>query len=305
MSEPTERPIVVIGSVNLDIMVQVDKPPSPGETVLSRAVARRPGGKGANQAVAASRMGASVSFIGNIGDDENGEFLLQELQSEGVDTSFVGISREPTGMAFILVSEAGENFITVISGANHDMKGPSVIASLRSHLASAVVVMQGEIPLEIIASVAAASVGQRVIINMAPFQPLDEATLSLCDPLILNQSEASSMLGFDVQSPEDGFRAVEGLLQMVRSCVVTLGGHGACWADGSDVGHVAAPQVKSVVDTTGAGDAFVGSLAAELARGADLRSATELGVLAGSYSVELFGAQSSYPTRDSLLIRSK
>lgn len=305
MSESTESPILVIGSVNLDLMAQVDKPPRPGETVLARAMVRRPGGKGANQAVAASRMGASVSFVGSVGDDENGEFLLQELQGEGVDTSFVGISRESTGIAFILVSEAGENFITVISGANHDMRVSSVIASLKAHLVSSIVVMQGEIPLEIIASVAAESVGQRIVINMAPFQPLDEAILSLCDPLILNQSEASSMLGFDVRSPEDGVRAVEGLLNVVRSCVVTLGGNGACWADGNDVGHVAAPQVKSVVDTTGAGDAFVGSLAAELARGADLRSATELGVLAGSYSVELFGAQSSYPTRDSLLRRSK
>lgn len=304
MSEPKECDIVVIGSVNLDFMVQVDKPPSPGETILARTMVRRPGGKGANQAVAASRMGASVSFIGSIGDDDSGEWLLRRLQAEGVDTSFVGTSQESTGAAFILVSEAGENFITVISGANHDLRGSNVIASLKAHSASAIVVMQGEIPLEVIASVAVASVGQRVVINMAPFQRLDEATFSLCDPLILNQLEASAMLGFDVQSLDDGFRAAEGLRKVVRSCVVTLGENGAFWADGNDFGHVAAPPVKSVVDTTGAGDAFVGALVSELARGAGLRSATELGVLAGSYSVELFGAQSSYPTRESLLRRS-
>jgi ribokinase len=295
--------VLVIGSANLDYIVKVAAPPGPGETVLARTMIKHPGGKGANQAVAAARLGADVRFMGCVGDDDDGEQLLRALRVENVDTSAVEIvAGEPTGLAFVSVFDNGENSITVVPGANHSMQPARVRRGItHDGRASPVIVMQAEIKPEIVdAAVSAAAGSCRVVLNLAPYRVVPEQTLAACDPLVVNQSEAAAMVGFAIPDATTAQRALAVIRESVRSAVITLGGMGACWADSSGSGHVPAPPVDAVVDTTGAGDAFVGALAAEVASGSSLERATTIGVLAGTFAVTRFGAQSSYPMRSDL-----
>ncbi|MDQ0675159.1 ribokinase [Pseudarthrobacter siccitolerans] len=297
--------VLVIGSANLDYIVQVAAPPAPGETVLAKNMIKHPGGKGANQAVAAAKMGAEVRFVGCVGDDNDGALLLRELRAEGVDTTAVEIvSHARTGLALVSVFDSGENSITVVPGANFSLHPGRVKRAIAGGGANGTgaVVLQGEVKSEIIdaAAQAAEAVGARVVLNLAPYRAVAKETLSLCDPLVVNQSEAEAMVGFQIPEAAAAQQALTILLATVRSAVITLGGAGACWADTSGSGHVPAPEVEAVMDTTGAGDAFVGALAAELSAGLSLRQATETGVRAGSFAVGRFGAQSSYPTRSEL-----
>jgi ribokinase len=300
------HPVLVIGSANLDYIVQVTSAPRPGQTVLARTMIKHPGGKGANQAVAAARLGAEARFVGCVGDDDDGELLLRELRAEGVDTTGVEIvSGERTGLALVSVFDSGENSITVVPGANFALDAARVVRVIPSSTdQTVVIVMQAEVREGIIAAVTAASPGHRVVMNLAPFRHMDDATLAACDPLVMNQSEAAAKVGFEIDTPEAARRAMRTLLERVRSCVITLGAEGAIWGDQTMSGHVVAPPVSAVVDTTGAGDAFVGALAGELGRGSSLGEATALGVRAGSFAVGRFGAQSSYPMRADLLLDS-
>jgi ribokinase len=300
MSQPGT--VVVVGSANQDYIVRVAAPPGPGETVLAQSLVRQPGGKGANQAVAAARLSGNVSFVAAVGDDADGSSLLRELRSEGVDTTNVEIiNRGRTGLALVSVDDSGENSITVVPGTNFALTAERVrrtVERLADDSASAVVVVQAELLPEIIEATlrAAAGAGSRCILNLAPYQPIDGALLALCDPLVVNEAEASALVGWTVQDVESAQRAVEQLRASSPSVVVTIGPRGAVWEDATAGGHVPAPEGVSVVDTTGAGDAFVGALAALLARGVSLGRAVEVGVQAGSYAVGSPGAQSSYPT---------
>lgn len=287
----------------MDYIVKVVVPPQPGETVLAKALVKHAGGKGANQAVAAARMGAKVRFVGCVGDDRDGENLLRALRQEGVDTAAVEIAaHEQTGLALVSVFESGENSITVVPGANYALHTNRVRRAIGSDTKPPLVVLQAEIRPDVIHAVveAAAQRGCRVVLNLAPYQSMPAATLSFCDPLIVNESEAAAMVGFTVTDHESARRALKMLTGSVRSAVITMGSQGACWSDGSGEGFLGAPTVDAVVDTTGAGDAFVGALAAELSAGATLEQATTVGVEAGSFAVGRFGAQSSYPMRDEL-----
>jgi ribokinase len=283
---------------------KVAAPPAPGETVLAKNMIKHPGGKGANQAVAAARMGARVRFIGCVGDDDDGALLMRELRAEDVDTTAVEIiSHVRTGLALVSVFDSGENSITVVTGANFSLQPARVKRAIAAEgKQTAVVVLQGEVKGEIIdaAVLAAELVGARTVLNLAPYRQLSEQTLSACNPLVVNQSEAASMVGFQIADAEAALRALDVLLLSVRSAVITLGAAGACWAEAAGRGQVPAPEVDAVVDTTGAGDAFVGALAAELSAGLSLKEATETGVRAGSFAVARFGAQSSYPARSEL-----
>lgn len=297
--------VLVIGSANLDYIVKVDVPPKPGETVLAKHLVKHPGGKGANQAVAAARMGARVRFIGCVGDDGDGAMLLRELRAEGVDTTDVEIAAHvQTGLALVSVFDTGENSITVVPGANFALQTARIrraVTALDS--TDTIVVMQGEVKGAIIdAAVVASALTERTrfILNLAPYRSVTPEVLAACDPLVVNESEASAMVGYEIDGPETALRALGDLRGRVRSVVITLGGAGAVWAENGFDGHVAAPPVSAVVDTTGAGDAFVGALASELAVGATLQAAVEVGVRAGSFAVERFGAQSSYPMRSDL-----
>ena len=308
MTSPS-RPahIIVVGSANQDYIVRVAVPPGPGETVLAQSLVRQPGGKGANQAVAAARLSGNVSFVASVGDDADGSQLLRELRSEGVDTSNVEIiNRGRTGLALVSVYDSGENSITVVPGTNFALTPERVQRTVERLVAeaagSAVAVVQAEVLPEIIESTlrTAASSGARCILNLAPYQPIDRELLALCDPLVVNEAEASGLLGWAVHGAAGAGRAVTQLRDRAKSVVVTVGAEGACWGDLRAAGHVPAPTGAQAVDTTGAGDAFVGAVAVELARGATLEDAVTVGVRAGTFAVTSPGAQSSYPSRADL-----
>jgi ribokinase len=294
--------IIVVGSANQDYIVRVAVPPGPGETVLAKSLIRQPGGKGANQAVAAARLSGNVTFIGSVGDDADGASLLRELRSEGVDTTNVEIiNRERTGLALVSVYDSGENSITVVPGTNFALSAERVhitVQRLVAESSSAIVVVQAELLPEVIEATlrAASAAGARPILNLAPYQPVARELLSLCDPLVVNETEAGALVGRSVHDVESARIAARELRRMALSVVVTIGPAGAYWADAAGEGHTPAPRDVTVIDTTGAGDAFVGGLAASLARGLDLRTAVGVGVRAGSYAVASPGAQSSYPT---------
>lgn len=299
-------PIIVVGSANQDYIVRVPVPPAAGETVLATSLLTQPGGKGANQAVAAARLGGSVSFIGCVGDDTDGAALRAALAAEGVDTAGMQTtSSARTGLALVAVYDSGENSITVVPGANFALTAEGVRAGM-DRLARArgngVVVVQGELRPTIIETAlrAAVAAGARAILNLAPFQPLSPDALAGSDPLVVNEAEAGAMVGWRVCDLESARRGVEHLRESVRSVVITVGAEGAVWADASSRGHVPVPSAPEVVDTTGAGDAFVGALAVALANGSSLGDAARLGVRAGTYAVASPGAQSSYPTRADL-----
>jgi ribokinase len=298
-----KRGVLVIGSANLDYLVKVAAPPVPGETVLARAMVKHPGGKGANQAIAAARMGARVKFLGCVGDDQDGEAILRELWAEGVDAAATEIvAHEQTGLALVSIFDSGENSITVVPGANFALQSARVLRGIaEDDSASAVIVLQAEVPSEIVETAVKAAGRARVVLNLAPYRWVPPVTLAACDPLVVNQSEAAALLGVQVSGPVAAARALDDLRGRVRSAVITLGAQGACWADRDGAGHVPAPAVDAVVDSTGAGDAFVGALAAELAAGSTLERATTVGVLAGTFAVGRFGAQSSYPVRADIL----
>ncbi len=296
--------VIVVGSANQDYIVQLEHSPGLGETVLARGLLKQPGGKGANQAVAASRAGAKVTFVGCVGDDDDGALILRQLRSEGVDTSEVEVvSSHPTGLALVYVFEDGENSIAVIPGANAVVPAPRA-ARVVHRLADsrAVVVTQGEVSHQVIAAVigAAAAVGARPVLNLAPYSAVGREVLAACDPLVVNETEASSLLDARVDDLESAKLAVQSLSSLARSAVITLGSGGAVWAENGRLGHVPAPPVPVVLDSTGAGDAFVGALSTRLSEGADLAQAVETGVRAGSFAVARLGAQSSYPMRDDI-----
>jgi ribokinase len=309
-SSPGQAPrpagIIVVGSANQDYIVRVPSHPGLGETVLATSLLKQPGGKGANQAVAAARLGGDVSFVGSVGDDDDGAQLIRQLRSEGVDTANVEIiSRGRTGLALVSVHDSGENSIIVVPGTNFSLTSDRVqrsVARVAAETGAAIMITQAEVLPEIFTAAvrAAEAAGARVIFNLAPFQPVDDDLLAVCDPLVVNEAEASGLLGWDVHGAVGAQRAVADFRGRARSVVITVGAEGACWADEHSAGHVPATAGVQAVDTTGAGDAFVGAVAAELARGASLAEAVEVGVRAGTFAVTSPGAQSSYPSRTDL-----
>lgn len=290
--------VIVVGSANQDYILRVRKPPKAGETVLAESLLRQAGGKGANQAVAAARLGADVQFIGCVGDDADGALLMQQLRSHGVDIANVDIVDEPTGVAVVAVYDSGENAITVVPGANFSLSAARVSDTVQAVCARAtVLVVQAELLPEIIqvALRSAEAAGLRPILNLAPYQAMPAELIQLCDPLVVNESEARALVGRTVNDASSAGLAVEELRRVARSIVVTMGARGAYWADQNSTGHVPAPPVERVIDTTGAGDAFVGALAAFLANGSSIEEAVRAGVKAGTFAVTGLGAQ-SYPT---------
>lgn len=305
MSSSDSAPeVVVVGSMNRDYVCRVGRLPRPGETVLGGEVLVAVGGKGGNQAAAAALMGVTTVMIGAVGDDDDGQALIDGLHAAGADVSHVSIRPAVrSGAAFVFVADDGENSIVVAPGANQDVTPELLDRELADLLSPAnVVVVQGEVPLASVrATVAAAGrFGARVVVNLAPYVPLEPDSLSGADPLVVNETEAAQVLARAVEGPADAQRAAADLLEMARSAVITVGSAGAVYAerasDGKPSVHLLPAARVAVVDTTGAGDAFTGVLAAALSRGTDLRTAVELGILAGTHAVTGLGAQSSYPS---------
>ncbi|UVS82690.1 ribokinase [Actinokineospora sp. UTMC 2448] len=270
--------VAVLGSANADLVVAVPRRPGGGETVLGSDVRVLPGGKGANTAVAAARLGASVIFVGAVGDDAHGALLRESLTTAGVDVGRLRTADRPTGAAFITVTGDGENAIVVSPGANAALTPADVDLS-----GAAVLVASLEVPIPVVehAVALAAASGVRAVVNLSPVAALSPATLAGLDPLIVNQHEAA---------------AFGPLLDLgVRSAVVTRGADGADVITADGVRRVPAPRVTPL-DTTGAGDAFAGALAHRLAEGDILAAAAEFACRVASISVTRAGAQPSYPT---------
>lgn len=285
--------LVVVGSANVDRVVRVERHPAPGETVLGGDTALFPGGKGANTAVAAARQGVRTGFVGAVGDDDGGALLLAALAAAGVDTSLVRrIEDVPTGAAHITVSPDGENAIVVSPGANARVSVADVRAAEDVINAASVLFAVLEVPLEtVVFAVAHASArGARVVLNASPVTPLPAETLATLDPLIVNKQEAAVLLGRTGSGAE---LAAELRARGPRSVVVTLGAEGAILADVDGVVALPAPELGDgrVIDTTGAGDAFAGTLAGTLTTGAPLLDAVRHAVSYAAESVTQHGAQ--------------
>jgi ribokinase len=288
--------LLVVGSANADLVIGVDRRPAAGETVLGSDLVTHPGGKGANQAVAAARLGARTALLARVGDDPHGRLLGDSLRAAGVDTAGLLTGGAPTGVALITVDPSGDNSIVVSPGANARLSPEDVRAAGELLGAARVVSLQLEIPLDTVASVAAAvaATDARVVLNPSPPAPLPAEVLAACDPLVVNEHEARYLLGAGAGDTPESWAA--GLLALgPRSVVVTLGAAGALVAD--PAGHVRIPSLPvNAVDTTGAGDAFTGALAWRLGAGDDLETAVRFAVRVGAAAVTRAGAQESFPT---------
>jgi ribokinase len=293
--------VFVVGSINQDFVLSVERRPAPGETVTDARLATHNGGKGANQAAAAAILGAGVTFLGRVGDDGFGEPLVRALAEKGVDTSLVEeVPDASTGTAFITVTPDGENAITVAPGANRRLTVEDVDAASGTIGEAKVLVVQMEIPARVVrrAVEVAAANETRALVNLAPPFEVPQALLEKLDPLVLNEHEAAFLLGKSVEGVDGALSAASELWNLgPRSVVVTVGEEGAVFSQGESAEHLTAPRVE-VVDTTGAGDAFVGALAARLADDAPLEDAVAYAVRAGAAAVTKEGAQGALPTPD-------
>lgn len=272
--------VTVLGSTNLDLVVTVERHPHPGETLLGDSYAEFPGGKGLNQVVAAARAGASTSFHSAIGDDAAGDRLRSLARDENVDDAHLLTSIErPTGRAAIVVNASGENSIVVVPGANSTVTAPTALPSCRVLLA------QLEVPLDAVTATLALArlAGTLTLLNPAPARALDDSLLSLCDVVIPNEHEVELLGGIDALHAAG-----------VRTIIVTRGGDGVTISRDGAIEHRAAHAVE-VVDTTGAGDAFCGNLAARLAHGDELTDAVDWALAAGALAVTVPGAVPSLP----------
>ena len=283
------RDVYVIGSVNVDLVVRAESLPGPGETVTGGTFERHGGGKSANQAVAAARQGAAVRMVGAVGDDELGEEAVAQLEAEGIDVSAVQrLTTAPTGVALIAVDAAGENQIAVASGANADLSPAAVEAALAGAAAGGVALIGLEVPdAAVLAGARAArAAGLEVVLNPAPARPLPDELLALSPVLTPNGGEAAALAGED--DPEAAARALSE--RSGAAVVVTVGADGALLVEDGAVERIPAPRVEAV-DTTGAGDAFNGALAAALAGGAALADAVRAAVAVAAESVRKPGAR--------------
>lgn len=268
--------VLVLGSINVDLVTHVEHHPQPGETVLGVGLDRLAGGKGANQAVAAAAAGAEVVMLGAVGGDEAGRAYVERLQRLGIDTSGLAVrSDAPTGTALIVVDASGENTIVVAAGANREV-GDEAIGVMESAEPGDVLLAQLEVPLETVARACtiASRRGVRVVLNAAPYAVLPGNAYALADPVVVNEHEA---------------RMLADTAGLPGSLLVTFGDRGSDW-DGLRAPAVDVPA-DDVVDTTGAGDAFCGALAAALARGEDREPALWAAAAAGAEAVRHHGAQ--------------
>jgi ribokinase len=290
--------IVVVGSINMDLVVRAPRHPQPGETILGTDFQTFPGGKGANQAVSAARLGGQVKMVGRVGTDPFGDSLLATLRQDGVDTATVfrtgGVA---SGVALITVNDAGQNNIVVVPGANWRLLPQDLHAALPIFEGAAVVLLQLEIPLvtAIEAVGLARAQGARVILNPSPAQPLSRELLAQVDYLLPNEHELAMLTGM-----QPGSLAADRLKPLGIGClVVTLGADGALVLEEGISHHLPAHPVTAV-DTTAAGDAFAGAFAVALSEGRSIREAAAFGNAAGALAVTKAGAQPSLPTRQSL-----
>lgn len=294
--------IFVVGSSNTDMVVKSAQLPRPGETILGGVFLMNAGGKGANQAVAAARLGGDVTFVAKVGKDTFGAQSLEGFMKEGIQTRYVLVDdTHPSGTALIMVNEEGENCIVVAPGANASLL-PADLLSVTEMKEAAVILMQLEIPMETIEAVKRIAMGnhQRVIINPAPAQSLSDELLTGLFLITPNESEAELLTGIPVTEMASASRAADFFLNKgVENVVITMGKLGAYFKNGSTSFMVPAPVVRAV-DTTAAGDTFSGALTVAITEGMDWEQAIRFAVKAASLSVTRMGAQASVPYRSEI-----
>jgi ribokinase len=293
--------IVVVGSSNTDLVVRAPALPAAGQTVLGTSFFRAAGGKGANQAVAAARLGARVTLVARVGLDEFGEVSLSNLRREGIDTSFVVVDPDaPSGVALIVVGDEGENAIAVAPGANALLQPEDVDHAVEEIEAADILLLQLETPISTVAHAVslARDAGVPVILNPAPAAPVDVGILRDVSVLTPNTGEAIALAGGGGSGVEAARLAARELRAVgVRRVIVTLGAAGALLEEGGTSVVLPARSVPAV-DTTAAGDAFNGALAVALAEGASLEAAADFANRAAAFSTMREGAQPSLPTRE-------
>lgn len=291
--------ILVIGSLNIDLVTRVPHLPQPGETIASRKFQKNPGGKGANQAVAAAKLGANVTMIGKVGTDEHGELLINSLRSAGVSTA--GIRREgTTGMAFISVSDEGENHIVLVAGANSAVRRSDISAMRGLIEESDMIVMQLEIPLEVVkhALELAVGLGKNVILNPAPARDLPAEMLRHVYVLIPNETELQILSGMPTSTEQEIVDAARHLNSLgTQRVIVTMGDRGSYLISETLHTHIPAYPVRAV-DTTAAGDAYVAAFAVGKTQGMSDVEAAKFASKVAAITVTREGAQPSLPTRD-------
>lgn len=301
MEMPAKVKICVVGSANADLLCKLPRLPKMGETLMGSSFHLDCGGKGSNQAAMAVKLGADVTMVTKLGRDPLGEMTFRNYQNLGIDTRHVYWDEaHSTGVAPIFVDETGRNMIVIVPGANMTLTPTEVREARDAICAADVVVCQLEIPVEctLEAFRIARDAGVRTILNPAPAICLPQELLRLCDVVVPNENEAESLTGMTVATLKEAQAA--GSVLLVRgshAVVITLGERGALLLDGKNVVHVPAVKVRAV-DTTGAGDAFVGSLAFFLGEGSQLRRAVERSNAVAALSVMKVGAQASFPTRE-------
>ena len=302
------KKIIVVGSMNMDMVVKTSHIPQPGETVLGGSFFMNPGGKGANQAIAVARLGGNVAFVGKIGDDIFGKQSSQLFDEEGVDTNGILSDHDsPSGIALITVDEQGENSIVVAPGANAHLAPADVERVLDKYPDSKILLMQLEIPMDTVAFAArhAREKGMQVILNPAPANELVPDVFHLVDILTPNVNEAEMLSGIRIVDIPSARQAAQSIhAQGVKHVIVTLGKDGAALLEADGVFHHIPAPVVETVDTTAAGDVFNGALAVALAEGKELADATTFACRAASIAVTKMGAQSSIPFRKEILLSS-
>lgn len=291
--------IVVLGSLNMDQAIQLQRLPEPGETVMASSMQFTPGGKGANQAVSAARMGGDVTFVGAVGDDEHGRAMIKQLRSEGIDTQHIAtVAASPTGLAVVAVDETGQNSIMVVPGANYATSARQLEALGAVLNEKTTLVAQLELPHELVAQglELAKERGARTVLNAAPAADVTEM-LAHVDVLVVNEPEAESLAAIPVTNVDTARQAAEALHNRFGSAViVTCGAEGSVVCEAGQSTSIAPFEVRAV-DTVGAGDAFVGALVVALDEGAKLSAAARLASAAGAAAATKTGAQSGMPRR--------
>lgn len=302
-NQPRPR-ITVVGSINMDLVFSTPRMPARGETITGSGFRQVPGGKGANQAVAAARQGAAVRFVGAVGDDSFGRQALACLAQEGVDVALVASSgAAPSGVAGIFVDREGGNSIVLAPGANALLSVAQVDAASAAIAAADFLVCQLESPLESVrrAIAIARENGVRVVFNPAPAQDLDDQLLASVDYLVVNETEASQLSGVAVADRASAALAAQALCQRGAGAVLlTMGEQGVQIAAPGHAAFIAALPVEAV-DTTAAGDTFVGAFTVAMARGLGIDAAAGEAQYAAAFAVMRMGAQTSIPTREELL----